>query len=552
VVKDTFRHWRALCHASLQADTLTSRSQKALLVALLILYLGMRLVTIQAPYLDRPFWKEIDYIQISVNYSKNGFNFFRPELTWPAEPPRITAMEFPLVPYLAAILYRLFGFNVYTVRGITLFAFLLLSLYTYRLCKREINPVVGLLAALSSTIIPLGTWYSNMLFSDPLMVACEVMAVFHFADWVDCRRRRDLAISLSAFSLAVALKVTPLYLLLPFAWLLYRKDKLDHHQYKTALFGVTLALIFPALWYSYAYYLKVTSIDVFGIIGGHNKFQTFTMLSDPVWYKTMTYRLGREVLGGEIGSFLALLGFLSVWVLRRRTVFYPYLAGILVFFAIVAEGQIDAPYRQLSAVPIFSVFLALGSVFAVAGLIAFLQLVMPSRLSLNTTTAGLLVGASLLILTTAVQKNSQLPFKKDPSRPGDPPSWEWATTIKQYVHPRSRLVTMGEYSIHVGGNDLSPLIYHYTGLQGWSLQKDEWNLQLIEDLRNKGATLLAARHIRRELGFGEFLAEVSKLYTVLYRDRDKVLIDLEQPRRPPIGVSPSPPLRPISVSLPDA
>jgi 4-amino-4-deoxy-L-arabinose transferase-like glycosyltransferase len=461
-------------------------------------------------------------------------------------------MEFPLVPYLAAILYRLFGFNVYTVRGITVFAFLLLSLYMYRLCRREIGPIVGLLAALSSTIMPLGTWYSNMLFSDPVMLACEVMALFYFAEWVDFRRRRDLVVSLSAFSLAVALKLTPLYLLLPFGWLLYRKNAPERQQCKTVLYGIAVALIAPALWYSYAYYLKVTSIDVFGIIGGHNKFQPFTMLSDPAWYRTMTYRLGREVLGGEIGSILALLGFLSLWALRRRTVFYSYLAAVLVFFVLVAEGQIDAPYRQLDAIPVFSAFLALGTVLTVAGLMATTQLVMRFRLSLKATTALLLAAASVLILTTAVQKNSQLSLKKDPSLPGDPPSWTWAGTIMEYAHSDSKLVTMGEYSMHVGGNDLSPLIYHYTGLQGWSLQKNGWSLQRIETLRRKGAALLAARHINRESGFGEFLAEVAQRYTVLYRDRDKVLIDLAQPRRPPNAVSPSPPLHSLPVSLPDA
>jgi hypothetical protein len=122
----------------------------------------------------------------------------------------------------------------------------------------------------------------------------------------------------------------------------------------------------------------------------------------------------------------------------------------------------------------------------------------------------------------------------------------------EYAHSDSKLVTMGEYSMHVGGNDLSPLIYHYTGLQGWSLQKNGWSLQRIETLRRKGAALLAARHINRESGFGEFLAEVAQRYTVLYRDRDKVLIDLAQPRRPPNAVSPSPPLHSLPVSLPDA
>jgi hypothetical protein len=84
---------------------------KVCLGTILLSCLAIRLWTIGAPALDRTTWKEIDYIAISSNYWKHGFNFFHPEISWPADPPRYTAMEFPLVPYMAALLYEIFGYT---------------------------------------------------------------------------------------------------------------------------------------------------------------------------------------------------------------------------------------------------------------------------------------------------------------------------------------------------------------------------------------------------------------------------------------------------------
>jgi len=99
--------------------------------------------------------------------------------------------------------------------------------------------------------------------------------------------------------------------------------------------------------------------------------------------------------------------------------------------------------------------------------------------------------------------------------------------------PDSKLVTVGEYSIHKGGNDLSPVLYYYSGLQGWSLQKGDWHLERIQSLIQKGATLFAALNMLREPESDHFINEMKARYEVIYENKDSqlLLLDLLTPVR---------------------
>lgn len=108
---------------SLKAYPLPATKFYFYLGAIVLFFALIRLAGIAIPSLQWTAWKEIDYISISTNYIDNGFKFHEPTITWPAEPPRVTAMEFPLVPYLSAFLYKVFGFNPFALSSPILSSF---------------------------------------------------------------------------------------------------------------------------------------------------------------------------------------------------------------------------------------------------------------------------------------------------------------------------------------------------------------------------------------------------------------------------------------------
>lgn len=512
-------------------EVISPRVQRVLVSLIVAACLLVRLWTIDAPPLDRTTWKEIDYLTISTNYWQHGFHFFEPEVTWPAESPRITALEFPLVPYATAWLYPLFGVTPYSARILSTFGWLLMCVYVFRLAKRELGPLAGVLSALASSIMPLYHPMGRILFSDPIMLAMSVMALFHCSEWVEHRRTRDGFLTMGALSLAVALKLEPLYLLLPILWIAFHQYGWRLEEYRRIAVLVGCALILPVLWYVHAYYLAHTYTDVFGVFGGiggrgaHNKFQTLTMLSSREWYSTMHTRLTEQILGGTIGTLLFLVGLFVSLFFRTGQLFLVYAMTIGIYFGLVAEGQLDAHYRQLASVPPFAGLIALGSLAVCA--IPFTAW----RLFNNSIKQGVwhprvcfLGGAALITLIgfhmrwSILGEHLYLPYH--------PTTWEFAQVIKSHAEKNSKLVTAGEYTIHKGGNDLSPVLYYYSNLQGWSLQAGEWDPRLIETLISKGATHFAAVEMSREPRAEPFLRQMKSRYPVLYEKDDMALLDL--------------------------
>jgi len=525
-MRKLFHLWQTHCCAIMEEGAFSRSFQLTAIGLILLACLFVRMVIIDEPSLENTMWKEIDYIEISKNFTKNGYNIFQPKISWPAEPPRTTAMELPLVPYVASLLYPTFGVNVYTVRILTLLAFLLMTLYVFRLGKRELGPFVGLLAAFAAAIMPLYHGFRHILFSDPWVLAFSVMALFHCAQWLDFQRRKDWLLSMLFFSLAIALKLTPLYLLLPLGWLAFRKYSFDLNNYGEMAKLWACALVLPVAWYIYAYYLTKTSIDVFGIFQGHDKMQTIAMLSDPEWYRIMLGRVRWEVLGGKPGIFLCAAGIILALLLKRAGLFFFYCAAICAFFVIVAEGQIDAPYRQMTIIPPLAVFISLGAVGIISGFWTLFTICNVDKLKhfYRYKYRYSFILAMVMISTLFLYNFNKIisSFQR-----GVPPARILADEIKKHSKNDSRLITVGEYTVHKGGNDLSPVLYYYAGIQGWSLEKNEWNADVVSRLISKGADMFAARHISREKGLHEFVKAMKDRHKILYENPQKELLLLK-------------------------
>jgi len=522
-------------NAVAQMDAITALSPKTIQVILIVIIAVIavfRLATINTPSLEWTSWKEIDYLTISQNFWQQGFNFLQPEVTWPAEPPRVTEMELPLVPYTSALLYQIFGYGAWSARAVTLFASLLMIVYVYKLARREFNPFIGLLSALAAGVLPLYHPFSRLLFTEPTMIAMSVVSIFYMAEWVDNPDRRNWILAILSLSLTFSLKLETLYLLLPLTWLVFRKHQFKIGQYWKYILLILASLIIPVIWYAYAYYLETTGAHLFGIFKGHDKSQFTTLLLDLRWYRTMAGRVINGITGGPYGFGLFGLGFLFLLLNRKGSLIFAYFLAVAIYFGLIAEGQIDAPYRQMPIIPSMSIFVAFGAQAIIIFIMAFfdwIKMSVPTGKNL----ARLTLSASFLLVVL-------IPFQRlDEVLTGDFPAhgdrWELAQEIKKTAGPDSKLVVVGEYSKHVGGYDLSPVLFYYCDLQGWSLTPENWNDAHIEELRKKGAT-----HLVFILPYGwpydfiylpeepvePFIQEMKSKYPVMYEYQDQLVLDL--------------------------
>ena len=98
------------------------------------------------------------------------------------------------------------------------------------------------------------------------------------------------------------------------------------------------------------------------------------------------------------------------------------------------------------------------------------------------------------------------------------------------IHTDLAEITAGEYTIHEGGNDLSPNLYYYADVQGWSLQAGDWNMKLIDSLIIRGATIFTAIDMSREPESLDFIKQMEEKYPVLYMDEENEMLILDLTR----------------------
>mgnify|MGYP006295023017 FL=1 len=518
-VREIVRTW-------LMPDYLSPQIQRILLGVLLLGFLGLRVATMHAPAIDRTSWKEIDYITISTNYWEHGYRFHEPQIEWPAEPPRVTAMELPLVPYVAALGYPIFGVNEYSVRWLTVAALAMTLFYLFFLVRREVGPLPGLLAVPVAGIML--QWHpdAKFLFSDPWVIALSLGTLYHLGEYAELGGDRQAWLGGAFFSIMVAIKLTPLYMLLPVAWIGYRSWGLRFTEWLKGAGIIAAAMIVPTAWYAYAYYLGETSIDVFGIFGGHNKLQTAAMLSSSEWWATMTDRIRGTLLDGNLGFLLLLLGLGTAVALKRAGLFLAYGIAVAAFFAIVAEGQIDAPYRQLMAVPVLATFVALGVLGFGAVAATLTERVKVTR-GLFRKPGLVLFGGLAVTLFMGFRSSGRL-LEVEPTQPDNMAKWELAEALKATGEDYGPIIALGEYTIHKGGNDLSPGLYYYANTRGWTLQRGDWCMKKVLNLRDRGATHLTAYRMDRQPGAIEFVENVRRCFPLEFENPQKhtFLVDL--------------------------
>src|SRR5215475_6277475 len=100
-------HLRVTSKRSLDARDLCHLPK--MLMLFWILALVVRLILINQPYVDHWSWRQSDVAAIARNFSEGGFRFAYPQIDWTGDATGYVGTEFPILPFLAAISYKLAG-----------------------------------------------------------------------------------------------------------------------------------------------------------------------------------------------------------------------------------------------------------------------------------------------------------------------------------------------------------------------------------------------------------------------------------------------------------
>jgi len=214
-------------------------------------------------------FRQTDCASVALNYYQNGMDFFKPEilnLHAEKETSGHSVGEFPIIYYIVAILYKIFGFNEFLYRGFNLLIFYIGLFYLFKLFYSFLKD--NLLAMMFSLLFftsPVIVYYANNFLPDIPAFSMVIIGWFYFFQFHKSKKRKVLYLSMLFFLLGGLLKVTSTINLIiliiilfdeQFTGIIFKKGSLVFSGRKKDFIPVISAILLILAWYQYAVYYK--------------------------------------------------------------------------------------------------------------------------------------------------------------------------------------------------------------------------------------------------------------------------------------------------------
>jgi len=312
---------------------------------------------------------------IALNYYENNMNFFTPQYQRNIEGKGYTGLEFPVIYYVAAVFYKLFGFNEIYLRVISLVVFtlglLVFYLFSLRYTKSNLISAALITAVICSPVL---LFYSANFMPDAPSVGL-VLAAWHFLfKYLDTEKKSHLNLFVILATLGVLLKVTAaICFVIVFILIAFDKFKFFRSQEKQFLFKEPKKIIFRMLgglfivaaWYKFsAWYPKAHGGETF--LMSPNMYDNWTGLLEVLnnmygmwlnhYYSYESYFL-LACVGGVIVLGMKLVNRLLF------TITILYIFGCLFYFIFFLNQFIHHDYYIITMFPaIFFLFLCFADI----------------------------------------------------------------------------------------------------------------------------------------------------------------------------------------------
>lgn len=315
----------------------------------LIIALGaaVRLIDFTAPYTSEHWIKQLQVAPIAKHFATKSFNILWPETDYSADRPGYIEIEFQLVSWLTALLYKVFGIHEWVGRLVTVSFSVGSMVLLYRLLLMYLGPVAAGYGLLFFAFAPSNWYFSRVLMSEPLMIFFSIAVVYAFSLYLSTGMRRHLAWTAVAGALCFLVKLPTVVLLIPLAYLAHQKygGKALAQRRLWALGG---AMLLPALLYYLHAYLNIgREYFTVGVGFGGGMWLAAEDFLKPGNYSLMVTRLVVQHLTA-VGVVLLPLGFFVCDKGRIKwTLFHVWLGAVILYFIVVAGGNLRQNYYQL-------------------------------------------------------------------------------------------------------------------------------------------------------------------------------------------------------------
>ena len=340
-----------------------------LAITISILAVAVRLIGINQPYIDNWSWRQSDVAAIARNYFQGGFHFAHPQIDWAGDQPGYVGTEFPVLPFFAALCYKIFGTHEWVGRVQAVILFAVSLPFFFLLVRKIFGEIAAVWALFFYSFAPLGIMASRCFMPDTPSLALSIIGLHFFQRWIESEPDRPLrlasfVVAAVAISLSILIKLPNAIIGAPLACLAVQRFRLSAFQRFDLWLFAAIALLPAALWYGHAY--QVASQFYPHHFFGAGGVKVMSM----AWY----LKIAKEIATSTLTPFLLVLGGAGVSLTRtcpeRQSngstssvrPFRWWLAAMILFIVIVGYGNRHQWY-QLPLIPIAAAFAGAACVF---------------------------------------------------------------------------------------------------------------------------------------------------------------------------------------------
>lgn len=455
----------------------------AVLGAIVLLALVLRLPHLTQPLVDSFSWREASTAMMADNFRTGGWNIFFPEVNWSGPGPSYQGREFQLLSYITALLHAAFGWHDWIGRAVALGFGLLTLVSLHRLAaaiwdERHAHAVAGAYA-----VMPAAIAIDTSFLPDPSMLGLLTLGLWLYVRWWSGGREILLWLGAAAFTLGVLCKIPGLSAGFAVVWLigvLFARGERARAVRSLLACGIGLAVI--VAYYAWAIHLG-TSYPPYHVAGsgyiwdeGVAAFLGELFFIDSAWNIAVWWYYGWPLLalmavglwfwpgGGEFGRDGALRAVPIAWGL-----------GAVAVYAAGAKEITANPWNlHMFHVPLAFLIGRGGLVLLQAGRSSLPEGRLLLRVALIV--AVILVGAIVPLLGSIKQ-----------------PRAEWGRLLGERV---AELRAADDLAILVSPEVGDPIAIYYSRGRGWTLPpgggEQSWSL-LYEDDASAIAALEALK-----------------------------------------------------------
>ena len=340
-----------------RVGSVPARGVTGVAIALWLVAIGVRLVLINQPYIDHWSWRQSDVATIARNFFEHGFSFGYPQIDWAGGSAGYVGTEFPILPFVAAICYKLAGVYEWIGRSQSVIFFAISLPFFFLLVRETFDSMAAIWATFFYAFAPLNIFAGRSFMPDVPSLSLGIIGLYFFLCWVLDHRSAPFYLSAIAISLSILIKATSIVVSAPILYLVVAavydgrlKEHFGAHRapLQSLILFAAITLLPSALWYWHAHQIAGRFYPHHFFGAGGVQLEGFS------WY----WDIARETATSSLTPILVIMALIGLFVAPRNKYgcLFDWWLGAMVLFVVVVGYGNRHPWYQLPLVPIAAGF----------------------------------------------------------------------------------------------------------------------------------------------------------------------------------------------------